>query len=70
MRDTAKQQQLQLPFVELIEVRTTRDRVTADAVWIERPPGPGWRVADSHRERRTVWARRQMVVLPYRWERP
>jgi hypothetical protein len=38
-------------------------------VFIQPPPGPGWRVADSHRERYTVWTRRQAVTLPYRWER-
>jgi hypothetical protein len=60
----------QLPlFVEVIETRTTRDRVTADAVWIEPPLGRGWRVADSHRERHTKWQRRKPVVLPRRWRR-
>jgi hypothetical protein len=38
-------------------------------VWIEPPPGRGWRVADSHRERHTAWQRRQPVPLPRRWRR-
>jgi hypothetical protein len=53
-------------FVELIEIRTTRDRVSADAVWIEPPPRRGWRVADAHRERHTIWVRREAITLPYR----
>ena len=49
-------------FAEVIECATVRDRVTDDGVFLNPPPGPGWRVLDARRERKTVWVRRVPVM--------
>jgi len=52
MSDVVLQNQLRL-FDELVEIEVTRDHVNDVGVFIQPPPGPGWRVLDSHRERFT-----------------
>ena len=66
MRDVTRQNQLQL-FDELIETQTTRDHVNDAGVFIQPPPGCGWRVLDAHRERHTKWHRRKPIALPRPW---
>ena len=61
MRDVVWQNQLRL-FDELVEIEVTRDHVNDVGVFIQPPPGPGWRVLDAHRERFTRWQRRRPVV--------
>jgi hypothetical protein len=56
-------------FAELVERQVMRDRVADEGVFLNPPPGRGWRVADSHRERHTAWVRRRQIVLPRRWRR-
>ena len=48
-------------FDELVEIEVTRDHVNDVGVFIQPPPGPGWRVLDAHRERFTRWQRRRPV---------
>jgi len=60
MSDVVLQNQLRL-FDELVEIEVTRDHVNDVGVFIQPPPGPGWRVLDSHRERFTRWQRRRPV---------
>jgi hypothetical protein len=50
-------------FVELVEVAETRDEAYTDedGSWGTKsklPPGQGWRITDSSRERGTRWERR------------
>ena len=63
MRDVTRQFSL---FAELVETATTRDAVLDDEIRIVPPPGPGWRVIDSRRERHTRWQRRRPVVRPWK----
>jgi hypothetical protein len=68
MRDVVHQNQLR-PVLEVIETQTTRDRVTDDAVFMVKPPGRGWRILDSHRERHSTWIRRRPVVRVWKRQR-
>jgi hypothetical protein len=69
VRDIVKQHDQLRLFAELVETQTTRDHVNDGGVFIRRPPGPGWRVVDAHRERRTKWIRRKPIILSRRWRR-
>jgi hypothetical protein len=68
VRDVTRQNQLRL-FDELVETQTTRDLVDNEGGFLRPPPGPGWRVADAHRERHTQWQRRKPIVSPRLWRR-
>jgi hypothetical protein len=68
MRDTVRQNQLR-PVLEVIETQTTRDHVADDGIYMVPPPGHGWRVLDSHRERHTEWQRRRPVVRVWKRQR-
>ncbi|ACA15363.1 hypothetical protein M446_0809 [Methylobacterium sp. 4-46] len=59
----------------LVETITTRDSVLehSDGSWVTlpRPPlGLGWVIADSSRERHTVWRRIRLARVGHRQEAP
>lgn len=61
--DVVRQPQL---FIEVVETIETRDEPFehADGGWgssIKKPPGKGWHVADSRRQRFTKWQRLRAV---------
>ena len=67
-------------FTEIVEIIETRDTPfeDEDGGWgsrVTRPPGAGWRVLDSRRERHTKWQRFRAVPWAMRptsngWRRP
>lgn len=55
-------------FGEVIESRWTRDTPFeypdgSFGTLISRPAGPGWRVADYRKDRKTLWQRRRPIIL-------
>jgi hypothetical protein len=68
MRDTARRDRLTL-FAEMIETQTARDLVNDAGVFIQPPPGRGWRMIDAHRERHTQWRGRRPMVRVWKGQR-
>jgi hypothetical protein len=63
---TVRREQLDL---DLIETEVTHDHVDDDGVFIQPPPGHGWRVLDAHRSRHTTWIRRRPVARVWKGRR-